>query len=616
VTARNSTLPAIALLLLSLSAGCEPAVSPPASRPDADPSASALGTSGSPAAVEADLFGTSYVPTEGAPGGQVVVGDSQEPKQFNPFYAGQQTEANVASAAWASLVVVTHDQKYAPDLAVDIPTLENGGVLAPGIGGDAMTVTWQLEPDLRWSDGTPLTCDDFAYAREWVLDPDNAAAVTLGWDDITEWECPSDTEMVLHFGAIYEGYVGLVTAPLPRHYLERFSIADQRAGAGFRAEEIASVPTSGAFSFQSLTPGQELRLVRNDFYRSFQRDAPAFVETIVFKWYGDVDGEIAGYRGGEIDVAIELQHSDLPKVEDLGDEVSAIPALTYEMLRPNWADGSAVGEDGVGGCSRNPAVQDRGDGCPMADPAMRLAVAHAIDKDEIVARLVGGAATVANSAVPPDAWFYADQPAVRHDPDQARTILSEAGWIDEDGDGVREKDGLRAKIELCTTTRQVRVDTLALVAAWLHDVGIESVVNPVDSNLIFADYNTALPDTPCALSRSNFDLAHHFFSNSIDPLSNYATYHSSQVPPVGANEAHIDDPEIDEALETVRGSVDFEIVRAAMADFQRVFVERTVEIPLYYQPSVALVDPTVANFVANPTFAGPTWNAADWYLKP
>src|SRR3712207_8382080 len=61
-------------------------------------------------------------------GGQIIIGDWQEDTQFNPYYASQVTEANVASAVWAGLVEQTHDYKYIPNLAEEIPTLENGGV--------------------------------------------------------------------------------------------------------------------------------------------------------------------------------------------------------------------------------------------------------------------------------------------------------------------------------------------------------------------------------------------------------------------------------------------------------------------------------------------------------
>ncbi len=244
---------------------------------------------------------------------------------------------------------------------------------------------------------------------------------------------------------------------------------------------------------------------------------------------------IAGFRNNEIDVAFDLQDSDLPKVEDLGDQVAAIPALLYEFLRPNWSPGpfnEAGDNPNTGGCSRNPAVQDRGTGCPTADPAIRQAIAYAIDKNEINTRLLGGNAQVANTNISPSAWFYKDSAPTSFDPEKAKQILADGGWADSDGDGIVEKDGLKAKIELCTTTRQVRQDTLALISAWLKNVGIDSVINPVDRRRTSSPTTTRRRnDIPCNLSRSNFDLAEHAFSSSIDPLGNYTSYHSSQFRP-------------------------------------------------------------------------------------
>jgi peptide/nickel transport system substrate-binding protein len=258
-------------------------------------------------------------------------------------------------------------------------------------------------------------------------------------------------------------------------------------------------------------------------------------------------------------------------------------------------------------------VADRGAGCPMADPAMREALAWAIDKDEINTRLLGGLAQVANTFVSPGAWFYVDQAPTAYDPDKARQILEAAGWTDTDGDGVREKDGLKAKIELCTTTRQVRQDTLALVSAWLKDIGVDTVLNPVDPSNIFADYNESTAETPCVLSHGNFDVALHATTSSIDPLGNYFSYHSSQFNPVGVNNASVNDPDFDKALDTMKDSVDFKVIKGAMADLQRLYVEKTVEVPLYYRKQVDLHSPRLGNFFANPTQAGPTWNAADWF---
>jgi peptide/nickel transport system substrate-binding protein len=250
----------------------------------------------------------------------------------------------------------------------------------------------------------------------------------------------------------------------------------------------------------------------------------------------------------------------------------------------------------------------------MSDPAMREAVAFAIDKNEINTRLLGGTVQVANTSISPGAWFFADQPPATFDPEKAKSILDAAGWV-PGADGIREKGGLKASIELCTTNRQVREDTLALVAAWLKDVGIEGIPNAVSPDDIFADYNTATAETPCALSHSNFDLAEHAFSSSIDPLGSYFSYHSSQFEPKGVNDAQVSDTAIDASMDAVQNSVDFQVIKDAMAEFQKVYVEKTVEIPLYYRKNVDLASPKLGNFFANPTQAGPTWNAVDWYAK-
>jgi len=563
----------------------------------------------------ADLQST-YVPGPvGHTGGTVIIGNWQEANQFNPYYIGSQTEANVASLTWHSLLTIGADFRYVPQLAVaPLPTTDNGGVKVPGDDGDAMTVTWKLRDGLKWSDGAPLTCDDFKYAWEWVLDKDNAGVVTSGFEDIKDFECASDTDMIWHFDKPFEGYLLLLGAPLPRHYLSRIPVKDQVNGVGFGADEITKMPVSGPFKFESVTPQSELRLVRNEHYRNPQTDEPASLDRIVFKWYGDPDAMIAGFRGGEADVMFGLAESDLAKVSDLGDAVHETRSLSYEFLRPNWSPATDFDPaTKTGGCSRNAAVQDRGPGCPTSDPAFREAIAYAIDRNSIIQRLVGGHAEVANSGTSPAAWYYAPQPPKDFDPDKARAILEAAGWKDLDGDGYREKDGLKAKIELCTTTRQVRQDVLALISASLKGVGIDSVINAVSSSDIFADYNQASLDTPCSLVTSNFDVALHAFSSSIDPLVDYSTYHSTQFEPHGLNDARVSDPDIDAALDKLKSLVDFSAVRDASAAWQKLYAERTVEIPLYYHETVEVAR-NVGNLEPNGTNAGTTWNAEDWYL--
>ena len=122
------------------------------------------------------------------------------------------TEGNVVSAVWHTLLTIDDDFKYIPQLAAEpIPTTENGGVKVPGDNGDAMTVTWKLRDGLKWSDGQPLTCDDFKYAWEWVMDKDNTGVVLAGFEDTTADRLPHRHR---HRDALRQGVRGL---PDPVH---------------------------------------------------------------------------------------------------------------------------------------------------------------------------------------------------------------------------------------------------------------------------------------------------------------------------------------------------------------------------------------------------------------
>ena len=565
-----------------------------------------------------DLTNTKYAPDAGVDGGQLLIGDWQEANNFQPFYASQVSEANVISATFASLVLPTYDYKFAPDLAKDIPTTANGGVVVPGANGDAMTVTWTLKDGLKWSDDQPLTCDDFKYTWSWVMDKGNTGlpAGTTGYDQITGVDCPSATSIVYHFKSIYEGYVTLA-AVLPMHYLSTIPIADQVKGKGWAPDDMPKVPTSGAFKFSAVVTGQSTTLVKNPNYKGFKGNG-THLDKLIFKWYGDPAAMITGFVNGEVDLITDLLSSDIPALKAQGvtdTSISAIPSLTYEFLRPNWADGTKMdATSGVGGCSRNPAVADRGTGCPASDPAFRQALTFAVDKNAINTRVLGGLEAIANTNIAPDAYYFVDQPPAVFDQAKAGQILDAAGWT-LGADGVRAKGGLKAKIELCSTTRQARIDSLKLIADQLKAVGIIAIPNNVSADDIFVEFNDGKIDTPCGLSHSNFDVAEHAFSVSVDPIGNYSSYYSTLTEPKGGNDAQVNDPDLDKALDAVKNTVDFVAVRHAMKTFQEIYVAKTIEIPLYFRKEVEALDPKVGNFLANPTSAGPTWNAVDWYVK-
>jgi peptide/nickel transport system substrate-binding protein len=575
--------PATAAPATAAPATAAPATAAPTAAPTATP------------APTVNLFGSTYATRKvaGARGGSVIIADWQEANLWQPFYSGQVIEANINTAVWRSFVTTTDDFQYMTDLAADpAPTLDNGGVKVPGDGADAMTVTWKMRDGLVWSDGKPITCDDVVATWKWVMDPDQTGLYggNTGWADITAIDCPSPTDLIVHFKNVYFDYLVLFSWVLPKHYIETIPVKDQVTGKGWSNADMPNIPVSGPYKFGTITPGQELRLVRNDSYKNPLTGETALLDEIVFKWYADADAMIAGYRGGEVDTAGDLQDGDLPKVIDLGDQVKPLDALQYEFLRPNFASKT------------------------MGDLAMRQALQLAVNKDEINTRLLGGLATVAYTNTSPYAWYYSEPTKITYDIEKAKAVLDAGGWK-VGADGIREKNGVKAVVKFCTTTRQTRQDILALVAASMKEIGIQADVQAVSAADIFATWNESNAQTPCALSRGNFDVALHTFSVPLSPNSNYPVYHSSQFEPNGQNDAKVSVPAIDDSLTQIKGTVDFAKALDLMKVFQGAYVEQAVEVPLYFRKDVNLVQPYVKNWTGNPSSVGYTWNVQDWFVQ-
>jgi peptide/nickel transport system substrate-binding protein len=431
------------------------------------------------------------------------------------------------------------------------------------------------------------------------MDKDNTGLPggTTGYSDVTKIDCPSPTDIVIHFKNLYFDYLTMYPAVMQAAYITSIPVKDQVTGKGWSATDIVKVPVSGPFVYDTVTPGQELRLKKNPNWKGPISGENAYLDAIVWKWYGDADAMIAGYKAGEIDIASDLGDSDLPKVQDLGDQVHPLDALQYELLSPNWGKNNSTGQPS-----------------PMSDPAVRQALQLAVNKDEINTRLLGGNATVAWTNVSPFAWYYTEPKQVAFNLDQANALLDTAGWV-KGADGFRAKNGQKLEIELCTTTRQVRQDTLALVAGWLKQIGASASVNPVPASDLFASYNESTPEMKCNINRSNNDVAEFTYSVPLSPNSNFPVYESTQVPPAGQNGTQVNSPEVDQILNSLKNTVDFTKALDLMAQWQKVYVDQVVEVPLYFRKDVHLVQPYVKNWTGNPTSTGETWNAGDWFVQ-
>jgi len=555
-----------------------------------------------------DLTLTNYKPEAvGKTGGKLVLGEYQEP--VTVWYGQFDTSATDVEAFGISLWSLwnaTADYKWYGQLATNVPTTANGGVVVTAAGG--MDVTINLRPGANWSDGQPITCDDLANQVKWQMDPSQVGNVqgTLGWNLITGVDGGSGTSCVAHFSKVYEAYLGLWAPLLPKHYISTVSAADASSKL-YAPKDLASGVYSGPYMPTKWAAGAEIDYVPNPQFWKTIKKATAPFDQIVFTYYASNTAGAASFKNGQIDVAMNFNQTDLPNLKTAGipdANVDVVNGTTYEQNSWNYTD--LVNKFGFDGAK-----------------ALMTALHYAYNKDDIITRITGGTVKAICNFNSPLTWWYKDVPCPTYDLAKANSILDAAGFT-KGADGIRvAPNGTKAELLGCTSAgRPYRVNTLTLLATQLKQAGLLLDVHPVPSTGggMFAGWNETPSDTPCNLTHGNFDVAEFAWVSGIDPDGIYLLYNSRYDPSLfdhsGQNEIRVSIPALDAALDVMNSTVDVNKILAAMATIQELYVDPAnafPEIPLYAWATVELKGTNMHNVVNNATSATDTWNMEDWW---
>ncbi|HXF62884.1 MAG TPA: peptide ABC transporter substrate-binding protein, partial [Caldilineaceae bacterium] len=348
----------------------------------------------------------------------------------------------------------------------------SGGFITPSalaegweVSPDGRVYTFTLRSGVHWSDGQPVTAADvkFTYdalASETVASPyrDRAAA-------IERMETPDAHTLVVTLRSPSCSALHRLRRPLlPAHrYAADFS--DLATNALNHAPEVGA----GPFLFAEQTPGEQIMLVRNPDY---WKGAPQ-IERYVLAILPDAAARRQALEEGRVDLA-SLEPAEL--IEDglpAGAQLTVYPyqADAYSVLALNLADPAnpQPGMDGAGQAIPQPPHPILG------DAEVRQAIAEALDYEALLAEgFQGRGYRLTGYVLPTVGWAYADLPRVAHDPARAGQRLADAGWVDGDGDGIREAGGETLRLALQTNgDNPLRVRLAEQVAAQLQQVGFQ-----------------------------------------------------------------------------------------------------------------------------------------------
>jgi len=438
---------------------------------------------------------------------------TQEFDTLNPAYTNMWFSL-ITQQLWNCWAWTFDDQnQLVPDLVAEIPSAENGG-----ISEDGKTITLTLRDDIVWSDGTPITADDFIFTYEMYINPSNTVAQVSPYDQIESMEAPDPQTVVMNFSEPYAPWAGsLWKGILPAHVLKPVFEAEGTLDTADWSRE----PTVGCgpFVFDEWESGSFSRFVANENYWLGKPN----IDEIFIRFVPDDASQIAALIAGDGDLGTFFAYSDMPALEEAGVILYKVPSGYNEGWFLN------LGEKG------HPALKDQ---------KVRQALAYGFDRFSLNRDLNY------DKTVPAITYWdnmgYNDPSLTEpypFDPAMANQLLDEAGWVDTNGDGVRDKDGVELALRYGTTTREVRMDTQAVAQQQLAEVGVQLDLLNFESDLFFSGYGEG---GPCA--SGELDIC-EYSTNPNFPDPDAMDWLCSEIPtdesPAGTNWSSLCDEELD-----------------------------------------------------------------------
>jgi peptide/nickel transport system substrate-binding protein len=552
-----------------------------------------------------------------AQGKTVIVGMGQEPDRL--FNSNMLVASLVKNAIFDHMINVDNRMRPYPQLALDVPTLENGGAQFVGEGMDrALQVTFNLRQGVTWSDGTPFTSEDVKATWELVMNPlsgmDNAIEAKIDRIDT-----PDPSTVVITFlsanaarradPAAYAGQEGPVIDPLyfmvpnyyeqvlyPAHILR--PMADDNLRTSPKVDDItrsdfARNPVgTGPFVVESWDPGTQIVLrARADSWRAPKLD------TVVFRIIPSKDTAIAALQAGEVDLVTQdsLDVGDAAVLDSIvGVTPQYVPGTVWEHLTLNLD---------------NPILNDKD---------VRQAMAYGLDREELNQVILFGKSEVAHSQIPSWHAFY-NPDVFKYDfnLNRANALLELAGWT-PGPDGIRTKAGQRLSVKYWSTGSAFRPRMLPLVKDQLSRIGMEMNIEFVPASVYF----DTKASSPQSLSARQFDVGEFAWVGGFDSGQDLKySNHSVNIPSrengyKGGNYAGFRNTRNDLLLDQGLAVLDQGLRAGIYREVQYVQQEELPVIPLVLRPITIAAKNSLVNLKGSMSSSGETWNIHEWETVP
>jgi peptide/nickel transport system substrate-binding protein len=485
-----------------------------------------------------------------ARGGTAVIGGYVDIRTMNPF--ATITDLNKALERYAlymPLVMLDSTLQPQPWLAASWDTT--------AITPDSVALTFALRRDVHWHDGRPTTALDVAHTFRLARD------VRSAWvDAATLMPYAAEPEVIDSFTIRFRlqrhpGFLEpfFLLPPLPAHVLG--DVAPENAA---RHPSGTAPVGNGPFRFVRRSAQEWVFAANPDFPEEL--GGRPNLDRIVYRTIPEQTSLIMELLTGRVDLAVSIR----PLQIDMIEQADNVRVITFPV--PNWVFLALN--------TRLPFFDERDE---------RRAIAMAIDRRALVDAIMGGHNVVGAATVTPVHPSFAAAAGERHDPDSARILLERAGWIDRNGDGVREDTAgrsFRFRLKVWQGAGSYR-ELAEAVQAQLARVGIAAQPEVVEFNTFLTqiqgredaaghrvrDYDAAIGNwTDNLLRKDDTQLLHSRHRGSARQWTGFNS------------------PRLDALLDSLAVTIDADRADAMWRRYQHLIVEESPLIVLFYAAGI------------------------------
>lgn len=471
-----------------------------------------------------------------ASGGTLTLGVAIEPETLDPGDAVYVQEQFILMNIFDSLLSISPDGELHPALAT-----------AWEPNTDYSEFTFTLRDDVTFHDGTPFTADAVKASFDHIVSEsvlESGGKSLLQDHTYVETVVVDDYTVTVKFGASYPTFL----RDAARQWL---SISSPAALEQYGQEYGRNPVGTGPFKFVQWDAQSQIVLERNPDYNwgpeFAAHQGPAHLDQVIFRILPEAATRLTAFETGEILIASEPPALDAIALAESGSATidtfaqPGVPAIL--MINATKA--------------------------PTDDVNVRKAMVLAVNQEELAQTAFQELGLPAYSVVSPTTWSYDEASAslYRYDPEEAARLLEESGWVDSDGDGIREKDGAMLTIDWPDNPAWSESFNELLIG-YLSEAGFDVQYRSMDDGAAYEE-----------LLAGNYTLVYMYWTRP-DPSPLRSLFHSENANGGGAWTNFVSE-ELDAALADASTNTDEEARKQDYVTAQKIIMENALVLPMF-----------------------------------